>query len=207
MKPAKHGRDHSLAGEDPFRPELPYVLGTRSGSGVITVTTNSVYLGIGTVKTNDPETFASMLLTNEQGNNTSISQGSIVILRRGVYRIVQHVRCDPATISDTASVESYVASSIPGSGLFGLSMNVGSHGGITSQRTITGFAENEVWWNVIDFHAGAGASFSTIAFKPYFTSSDASYDLEGWAISLTRISDAQLPDISGTGLPDGVTLT
>lgn len=203
----KHNRTHRIGGSDPVVPELPYAYGGHSG-GVETITSGAVYLGMELALTSDRQTFAHMPVTNVKGNVNSIADGSIVVLRRGIYRIMTNVVTDASgPIGNADTIEQYVASSMPGSGSFVLQETVGSHHGWQGKRIVPGQVAALVYWNIIDLLIGGGSTFNPVALKPYFNSSDTNYALASWAMSVVRLGNPQMSVITELGLPSGVTLT
>lgn len=207
IKLPMHGRSHRLGGSDPVPIELPYCYG-KAPSGVVTVTAGAVYLGLDNVFTSDRRTFAHMPLTTAQGNVNSISDGSVVLLKRGIYRVITDVTTDPSgPIGTSDTIEQFLAVSSPGAGFFTLMETLGSHHGWQGKRIVTGQTTALKYWNIVDLVVGSGSFFAPVALKPYFNSSDTSYALASWSISVTRIGNPRMSNISDVGLPTGVILS
>jgi hypothetical protein len=201
-----HGKSHDIASSDPVPYQLPYAFATGP-VGIKTIPSgSSAYLGFDTAWTNQRRTFTHMELTDPLGDSTSHDDGTLVILRGGMYRFVAHVVMNNfGLLNANQSVTSFVASG--GSSGLGASMSTGSHNG-SQGLLVKGITPSGVdcIWNVID--ANVSGSAPPRAFKPMIVLS-AGQDLEitGWAMSITRVANGlgDQASITEAGLPDGIT--
>lgn len=199
LKLPMHGRTHRRGGSDPVPfPGLPYCLAGKD-PGVASLTAGSfVHPGMGSVFTNDRKIFTHLPVTNAWNiGATQNIDGSVVILRRGIYRIVAHVTWDNLGPANAQSAGIMICSmrlndvdppGVSGGDNWAGQFNVGSHNSINS-FALGSNIDGDSQWAEIDLVLGSGFSFMPYVIKPRISlGSGSDVGVSGCSMSITQLA-------------------
>ncbi len=181
------------------RPEqsaLPWAYGQIYEGGGVIASATARYLGMGTAQTNDEDTFSHMPYTAGLDASATSFQGSLMLLRTGVYQVTATVGF---LISDAAAGQRLQFRIHGGStSLVGL-QKTGSLDSINDTEYVSTIPLATSRWALQHIEVVAAYNLPYYV-KPYFVvGAGNGINVGGWSMSVTRIGHVGITEITNVG--------